>query len=266
MSDAKPPTGDGDDPLDSRRRFTERVREYVRYRPGYPEALVDALFAEAGEPRELEIADIGSGTGIFSRLLLERGAAVFGVEPNNAMRAAAESELGSEARFVSVDGEAEKTGLDADSVDLVTAAQAFHWFHNARALAEFARILRPGGRLALIWNRRRLEEPFQHAYDALLREFCADYESVNHQRFDDRDFDDCFEAGRMRVANFDNHQLLEFDNLLGRLKSASYCPPENSPTWAALRTELEHLFTQHAKAGVLEFAYESRLYLGPVVR
>jgi SAM-dependent methyltransferase len=256
----------GADPLDSRRRFTERVRDYVRYRPSYPETLIDSLFGAVGEAHEIEIADIGSGSGIFTRLLLERGAKVFGVEPNTAMRAAAESELSAEDRFVSIDGEAEKTGLDAESVDLVTAAQAFHWFNNARTLTEFARILRPGGQLALIWNRRRLEEPFQHAYDALLREFCADYESVNHQRLDDRDFNDCFESGRMRISNFENHQLLELDGLLGRLKSASYCPPENSPTWAALRAELEHLFAQHARAGVLEFAYESRLYLGPIAR
>lgn len=258
--------GDDDDPLDSRRRFTERVRDYVRFRPSYPETLVDALFDAAGEPRDLEIADIGSGSGIFTRLLLERGAAVFGVEPNTAMRAAAESNLGAESRFTSIDGEAGETGLADRSVDLVTAAQAFHWFHNARTLAEFARILRPGGQLALIWNRRRLEEPFQHAYDALLREFCTDYERVNHQRLDDHDLDDCFETGRMAVSNFDNHQLLDFDSLLGRLKSASYCPPEDSPTWAALRAELEHLFAQHAKAGVLEFAYESRLYQGPIAR
>ena len=259
-------TASDDDPLDSRRRFTERVRDYVRYRPGYPEALLDALFASAGEPRQLEIADIGSGSGIFSRLLLERGAVVYGVEPNTAMRAAAESELGEEPRFASIDGEAGATGLAAGSVDLVTAAQAFHWFHNARTLAEFARILRPGGQLALIWNRRRMEEPFQHAYDALLREFCADYERVDHRRLDDRELGGCFETGRMTVSNFDNHQLLDFDSLLGRLKSASYCPPEDSPPWAALRAELEHLFAQHAKAGVLEFAYESRLYLGPIAR
>ena len=258
--------GDDDDLLDSRQRFTERVRDYVRYRPGYPETLVDALFAAVGEPRELEIADIGSGSGIFSRLLIERGAAVYGVEPNAAMRAAAESELGAEPRFTSIDGEAGETGLADASVDLVTAAQAFHWFHNARTLAEFARILRPGGQLALIWNRRRLQEPFQHAYEALLHEFCADYRRVDHQRLDDQGLDGCFETGRMTVSNFDNFQLLDFDGLLGRLKSASYCPPEDSPTWAALRAELEHLFAQHARAGVLEFAYESRLYLGPIAR
>lgn len=255
-----------DDPLDSRRRFTDRVRDYVRYRPGYPEALLDALFAATGEAPGLEIADIGSGSGIFSRLLLERGATVYGVEPNTAMRAAAESELAQETRFFSIDGEAGGTGLGVGSVDLVTAAQAFHWFHNARTLAEFARILRPGGQVALIWNRRRLEDPFQHDYDALLREFCADYEHVDHQRLDDHELGDCFETGRMTVSNFDNLQLLDFASLLGRLQSASYCPPRDSPTWAALRAELEHLFARHAIAGILEFVYDCRLYLGPIAR
>lgn len=247
---------------DSRQRFSDRVDDYVRYRPGYPAALIDTLLADAGDGATPVVADIGSGTGIFTRLLLERGALVAGVEPNANMRQAAEVALQSFPAFTSIDGSAEDTGLDLRSVDLVTAAQAFHWFNNGRARHEFARILKPGGQLALIWNRRRLDEPFQQAYDALLREYSADYGRINHLTMADDEIGAFFAPGKMTLTQFENPQILDFDGLLGRLRSASYCPPENTPAYRALVADLQLLFAKHADDGELRFAYDSRLYLG----
>jgi len=247
---------------DSRERFSERVDDYVRYRPGYPPELVAAVLAAAGNSGAPRIADIGSGTGIFTRLLLAGGARVIGVEPNAGMRRAAETALREFAEFSSVDGSAEDTGLDSGTLDLVTAAQAFHWFNNRRARREFARILKPGGRLALVWNRRRLDEPFQQAYDSLLHEYSAEYGRVNHLSLEDAEIGAFFAPGKMTVTHFENWQTLDFDGLLGRLRSASYCPPANSPAYRPLVAALERLFARHADGGRIRFAYDSRLYLG----
>jgi len=246
---------------DSRERFSDRVDDYVRYRPGYPPPLVDAVLAAAAAAVQV-VADIGSGTGIFTRLLLERGARVAGIEPNAKMRQAAETALQSFPAFTSIDGSAEDTGLADHSLDLVTAAQAFHWFNNDRARREFARVLKPGGRLALVWNRRRLEEPFQQAYEALLREYSADYGRIHHLTLADDEIGAFFAPGEMTLTQFENLQILDFDALLGRLRSASYCPPENTPAYRSLVAGLRRLFADHAENGEIRFAYDSRLYLG----
>jgi ubiquinone/menaquinone biosynthesis C-methylase UbiE len=252
--------------IDSRERFGSRVADYVRYRPGYPAELVSALFDDGVDPAALRAADIGSGTGIFTRLLLERGVAVTGVEPNANMRTAAESWLRSFEKFTSLEGSAEETGLEDAGFDLVTAAQAFHWFHNPRTRAEFARILKPEGRLALVWNRRRLDDPLQQSYDALLRELAPEYDKVNHLTLDDDEIGLFFETGKMTVSAFDNHQQLDFEGLSGRLRSASYCPAEDSSEYRRLVAKLEQLFARHAVGGVVRFTYDSHLYLGPVAR
>ena len=168
--------------MDTTERFSDRVADYVKYRPSYPQSLVAALEARHGwDPAKIVLADVGSGTGISSRLFLERGYAVHGVEPNVDMRRAAERDLASYPRFVSVAGTAEQTTLDAGSVDAVLAAQAFHWFDPVRARQEFARILRPSGVVVLLWNERRVEGAFLEAYEAVLQELSTDYGAVDHR-------------------------------------------------------------------------------------
>jgi len=251
---------------DSRERFSDRVENYIRFRPGYPDALMSSLFTDRGSTATGAIADIGSGSGIFTRRLLESGARIYAVEPNAAMRAAAERDLQDYENFVSIDGSAEETGLAEASVDLITAAQAFHWFNNRAALAEFQRILRPDGRLALIWNKRNLKQPFQRAYDTLLREYAPEYGKVNHMNLTDDEISAYFAPGRMQLSRFDYLQRLDFDSLLGRLQSSSYCPHEGSPEYARLRKALRDLFEQQAADGTLDFEYETRLYLGAIAR
>jgi SAM-dependent methyltransferase len=251
---------------DATHRFSDRVDAYVKYRPGYPEELVATLLEQTGLDHNAVVADIGSGTGIFTRLLVDAGLEVYAVEPNNEMREAAEALLADQPKFNSVGAAAEGTGLADDSVDLITAAQAFHWFNNEITKQEFRRILKPGGRLALIWNRRNTSQPFQQAYDGILREFAPEYGVVNHMNLSNDDLAAFFAAGSMAQLNFEYRQRLDFPGLLGRLKSASYCPTEDSPQYIPLVTELLALFDQYAVNGVIDFEYDTQLYLGPVAQ
>ena len=249
---------------DSTRRFSDRVEAYQKYRPGYPPALVSTLLEKAGLGAGAVVADIGSGTGIFTRLLLDHGLRVSAVEPNPNMRKAAEASLSEYENFTSIDGSAEQTGLSGGSNGLVTAAQAFHWFNNAATKAELQRILKPDGKLALIWNKRAVSEPFQQAYDAILCEYAPEYGKVNHMNLDEDDIVDIFAAGSMDLLHFDNSQSLDFSALIGRLQSSSYCPAEDSAQYIPLVTELLGLFDQFAINGRINFEYDTQLYLGTV--
>ena len=249
---------------DSTQRFSKRVEDYVRYRPGYPAGLVPRLLEETGLGADAVVADVGSGTGIFTHLLLQQDLRVYAIEPNTPMREAAQALLDDNRKFSSVAAPAEDTGLASNSLDLLTAAQAFHWFNNDAAKAEFRRILKPTGQLALVWNRRKLSQPFQKAYDAILREFAPEYGKVNHMNLDDSEIAGFFAPDEMRVLQFDYSQRFDFSSLLGRLKSSSYCPAEDSAHYIPLVTELLALFDQHAIEGSIEFEYNTQLYFGPM--
>jgi len=251
---------------DPRHRFSQRVANYLRYRPGYPPELVPVILGGLVNGVTPVIADVGSGTGIFTQLLLPHGLRVYAIEPNTHMRLAAEKSLAAYGKLLSVDADAENTGLDTASVDLVTAAQAFHWFNNESTRAEFARILKADGRLALVWNQRRLSQPFQQAYDALLRELAPDYGKVNHMNLSTDDIAGFFAAGAMQQRCFDNRQQLDFDGLRGRLESSSYCPETGSKPYHRLLEALRRLFDEHAENGRLAFDYDTQLYHGPIAR
>ena len=249
---------------DSTQRFSSRVEAYVRYRPGYPDALMQTLLQKALPGAEAVVADVGSGSGIFTRLLLQQKLKVFAIEPNDNMRQAAETMLADYPNFTSVDAPAEAITLADKSVELITAAQAFHWFNNAAAKSEFRRILKPDGRLALIWNKRKISQAFQQAYDAVLRTYAPEYGVVNHMSLSEADIAAFFADGQMEVLHFDNSQQLSFPALLGRLKSSSYCPAEDSPQYPSLVAELAALFEQFAIDAMIDFQYDTELYLGPV--
>jgi SAM-dependent methyltransferase len=248
---------------DPTERFSSRVEAYRRHRPGYPEALVPALMRLTGLGAGAEVADIGAGTGLFTQRLLQQGLRVFAVEPSRPMREAAETAFAGNTLFASVDGRAEQTGLADASLDLITAAQAFHWFNNRAARDEFARILKAGAPVALIWNRRDTRRPLQQAYDALLRELAPEYGKVNHMNLGLDEIAEFLLPGEIGQLHFEHSQRLDFDGLLGRLKSASYCPAESSPHYIPLVTELLALFDHFAVDGHIEFDYETEVYVGP---
>jgi ubiquinone/menaquinone biosynthesis C-methylase UbiE len=253
-----------DDAIDPTGRFTSRVSDYERYRPGYPDSLRAAL--EAGLPRspDVIVADIGAGTGISTSLLLGAGWTVIAVEPNDAMRAAAERRLAGHPHATVVSGAAEATTLGDRSVNLVTAGQAFHWFDRDRARGEFRRILRPRGRVALFWNVRRADaDPFAQGYEGLLRTYGTDYLQVT-QRNVDASVLTAFFDGPFEARTFPNLQTFDFEGLRGRLLSSSYAPPAGHPRHDAMLAALRRVFDAHEQEGRVRFIYDTNLYLGRV--
>ncbi|CAG9227381.1 Class I SAM-dependent methyltransferase [Paraburkholderia sabiae] len=248
---------------DSTQRFTDRVSDYVKYRPGYPREIVTFLHSTCGLADGAQVADIGAGTGISARLFLDAGHPVVAVEPNQAMRAAADEWLKDYAGYTSVAGTGEATSLDSASVDLVIAAQAFHWFDPIAARQEFARILRPHGLIALMWNSRLLDgTPFLAGYEALLRRFSDDYQSVSERYGDDASMAVWFGDRLADTARMPNAQRLDFDGLKGRLMSSSYAPKAGHPSHEPMLAALRELFDRTAQDGTVDFVYETLVYVG----
>ncbi|MGP0096692.1 MAG: class I SAM-dependent methyltransferase [Terriglobales bacterium] len=243
-------------------RFSDRVENYVRYRPGYPSEVLDLLRAECGLQPSHFIADIASGTGLFTRLLLENGNSVFAVEPNTEMREMGIHELENYPRLVSVAGTAEETTLRSASVDFVTAAQAAHWFNLPRARAEFTRILKPEGWCVLIWNERlTASTPFLREYEQLLLDYGTDYEEVRHERTT-AIIHDFFAPAPSHERVFSLRQQFYYEGAAGRLLSSSYAPLAGHPNYAPMMRELQRIFRAHATDNKIEFEYKTRVYYG----
>ncbi len=248
---------------DTVQRFSGRVDDYARYRPGYPLELLDVLHAKCGLLEGSIVADIGSGPGTSTEMFLKHGYAVIGVEPNGEMRLAAESALRNYPRFKSVAGSAEATNLQNQSVDLVVAAQAFHWFDVPNARREFARILRPPGWVALLWNTLRTDTPFLLDYESLLQRFGIDYRQVHHKNLGDDVFTVLYPHGHERRV-LANVQSFDLDGVTGRLRSSSFMPREGHPQYQPMIAELQSLFAEHQCAGHVRFEYDAELFLGVI--
>ena len=245
-------------------RFSDRVENYIKFRPGYPPEIITALQSSAGLTPDSVIADIGSGTGILTELFLKNGNPVIGVEPNLEMREAAERLLMEYPNFISVGSSAEATSLAPGSVDLVVAGQAFHWFDQTSAKAEFQRILRPeGGWVALIWNERQTEaSPFLAAYEAFLKRHGTDYEEVNHTRIDAEMLGKFFHPSDYACHTFFNRQIFDLEGLRGRLLSCSYVPREGDPGFQPMLEALTPIFEEYQHDNQVFFDYDTRVYLG----
>ena len=253
--------------MDSTQRFSSRVDDYVKYRPSYPSAIVDDLFSDRILHSGATVADIGSGTGLLAKIFLDRNVTVIGIEPNAEMRAAGDQFLSSYPHFTSRPGRAEETGLPAESVDLITAGQAFHWFDPPAAKIEFRRILRdraaPSGHVALIWNERKVDtSPFLQGYEAMMKRVSADYEKVDHRRVTDDTMRAFFAPGTMTLRTYPNAQAFDLTGLRGRVLSSSYAPQAGQPHHEAMMQTLDDLFARHQNNGAVLFEYETKVYTG----
>ncbi|HXR32107.1 MAG TPA: class I SAM-dependent methyltransferase [Verrucomicrobiae bacterium] len=248
---------------DATKRFSNRVADYARYRPGYPSGVVQLLREECGLRPENIIADIGSGTGLLCKLFLDHGNTVFGVEPNSEMRAASEVFLQQFANFRSVNGSAEATTLAPHSVEFITAGQAFHWFQPAAARAEFQRILKPGGWVVILWNDRRMDETsFAREYEALLQRFGTDYKSIRDAYPEAQTVREFLNDDGLGSRDLRNHQIFDWEGLCGRLWSSSYAPKEGHPNFAPMMAELLRLFSANQRDGRVRMDYFTRVYFG----
>jgi SAM-dependent methyltransferase len=243
-------------------RFSDRVENYVRYRPGYPAVVMDLLRTDCGLLPTDIVADVASGTGAWTRLLLENENSVFAVEPNTDMREMGNHQLEAYPRLVSIAGSAEETTLASASVDFVTSAQAAHWFDLPRARAEFVRILRPKGWCVLIWNERRTAStPFLRDYEQLLLTYGTDYKEVRHERTT-ATISGFFAPVPYEERAFSLIQRFDYAGAAGRLLSSSYAPLEGHPSHAAMMRELQRIVRTHALDGLIEFEYDTRVFYG----
>jgi SAM-dependent methyltransferase len=246
--------------VNSIRRFSSRVDTYVRFRPTYPRQIIETLERDCGLTRDSIVADIASGTGIFTKLLLEHGNRVFGVEPNAEMRSAGEEFLAAYSNFKSVEGTAEATTLEYRSVDFVTAAQAGHWFDRQKSRQEFVRILKPGGWAVLVWNERKTDStPFLREYEELLLRYGTDYNEVRHEHTVVGEF---FDPLPFQERTFDLQQIFDYAGVEGRLMSSSYAPAPGHPNHAPMLRELREIFDRHRQNGKVSIEYTTRMFYG----
>ncbi|MBF2014476.1 MAG: class I SAM-dependent methyltransferase [Rivularia sp. T60_A2020_040] len=216
-------------------RFSDKAENYTKYRPVYPDAVIDKILENLTSPTQIVAADIGAGTGISARLLASRGVNVIAIEPNPAMREAAISSPGIEWK----NGTAENTNLPEASVDLITCFQAFHWFKPESTLLEFRRILKSKGRLAIVFQDLNCDDEFTKVYRELISQAAnnrppTDFSSKIEPLRKSKDFQyiDCYQ--------FPDKQQLDLSNLIGLAKSISFISSEER-VQKQLVTDLENL-------------------------
>jgi SAM-dependent methyltransferase len=243
-------------------RFSNRVENYRKYRPGYPAEIIPLLRSECRLTTQSVIADLGSGTGLFAEIFLQNGNTIFGVEPNREMRKAGEQTLARYPNFKSIDGTAESTTLPTHSVDFVVAGQAFHWFDRSQARPEFQRILKPSGWVVLAWNGYRMESSqMMTAYQALVARYGTDYSEVQREVIG-VDVESFYAPGICKCARFAFRQRFDYEGLRGRLLSSSYAPEPGHPGYEAMLRDLRAVFDANQKDGQVNFDYETEVYYG----
>ncbi|MFX1323731.1 MAG: class I SAM-dependent methyltransferase [Promethearchaeota archaeon] len=242
---------------DPKKRFSSRVENYIKFRPKYPTMIIKFFKKKEILKEKSIVADIGSGTGILSEIFLKNGNRVIGVEPNQEMRKAGLEQLKKYPNFTSVDGSAESTGLENESVDIITAGQAFHWFDLAKTKREFRRILKPDGYAVIIWNNRRKSgEGFSSQYENFVLKYGTDVKEVRKKEVGIEYFYPC------QLEVFYNYQDLDFNGLKGRLLSVSYIPLEGHPNYEKMLMDLETLFNLNEQEGKVRIEYDTEVYYG----
>ncbi|QES89465.1 class I SAM-dependent methyltransferase [Rhizosphaericola mali] len=248
--------------INSTKRFSERVDDYVKYRPHYPSAIVNLLENDFGLTSTDTIVDIGSGTGISSQIFLEKGYSVLGVEPNDEMRKAGSEYLKNYPKFTANSGTAEASLLENKSVDFIIAAQAFHWFDTISVRKEFERILKPNGHVVLIWNERLISNPFEIEYDQLIIKHAIHYVKVDHRNIDLESIRKFFFPNPVEFTTFTNFQDFDFEGLKGRLLSSSYMPQKNNNGYDDMIQDLRSLFDKYQLENTIRINYDTKVYVG----
>lgn len=242
-------------------RFNNRVQYYLKYRQGYSTKIIDSLKKEINFDETFDIADIGSGTGLLSKLFVNNGNIVYGVEPNDEMRKAAEDLFSENYNFISIKGTAENTTLANKCVDLITTAQSFHWFNSKLAKDEFKRILRNGGYVVIIFNVRKNNTPFMKAYNKLQENINSDFKKVRLENVTSKDIAEFFSNKKFKEKQIDTSQELDYPSLRGRLLSCSYMPLSGAENKRVLE-ELKDIFDKYNKKNKVIIEYQTKIYIG----
>lgn len=245
--------------MDNKKLFSNRVEDYVKFRPSYPEEMINFLF-EIGITTNSTVCDIGSGTGILSELLLERNVKVMGVEPNDEMRNYSKILLNKYSNFIPILGSAEETGISDNSIDIITSAQAFHWFDRKKCQKEFRRILKKNGKVFLIWNRRDNSTSLLKAYEDIQKTYGINYDKFNHQDIDDEEISEFL--NNCKKKQFNNSQKLDWEGFLGRALSASYTPKPDHYQYKNFEKSMRSIYKDNEKNGCVEVNYITDIFYG----
>lgn len=251
--------------MDNTKKFSGRADDYTKGRPGYPSAFIDFLYNDYGFSELSVIADIGAGTGKFSKQLLDRGSMVYCVEPNNDMRAIAEKELSNYSKFISVKGSADNTMLDDSSIDFVTAAQAFHWFDANKFHEECKRILKPDGKIILVWNTRDMSSEFNVKSYEIYRKYCPDFKGYHGGMKDDDERISNFFNNDFKKISFENPIAFTKDRFITRSLSASYSLKNGDNGFEDYVEELEDLFERYCINGLVTMKNNTVAYIGGIL-
>ncbi|MDJ0727184.1 MAG: class I SAM-dependent methyltransferase [Prochloraceae cyanobacterium] len=240
--------------------FSDRTVEYANFRSDYPSAAIDEILAGLGVANQLKIADVGAGTGIAARQFAYRGAKVIAIEPNESMRKAATAH-----RLVEwSDGRAEATGLIENVVDLVSCFSSFHWFNSAATLSEFHRILKPSGRLAVVFNQWSDEDGLSQNYAAIV-ENGSQYCQQVIDRLEVKSIEESALFSQVRHREFPHYQRLDRSGLISLARSQGYLWL-SGPKYEEFLVNLERLYQDWAREdGTVTLVYKTRVYLAETV-
>lgn len=244
-------------------RFSDKVQDYIQYRPSYPVKMIEYVCNELNLNNTSYVADIGSGTGILTKLLVDKCKMIFGVEPNTNMREASVRQLSKYDNFIPVNGTSENTTLNDNSIDFITVAQAFHWFNIEATMLEFQRIIRKNGLMILIWNNRINNTDFLKVYEQLLRQYATDYNEVNHKNISEDTIKKLYKINYNKLT-YENYQEFDFSGVIGRLSSCSYTPKKNTKEYRIIYDELESAFNHYSVDNKIKFNYETEMYIGEI--
>jgi SAM-dependent methyltransferase len=247
--------------LKPKQRFSDKVDVYIKYRPEYPKEIIEVLRNEYNLTTSSLIADIGSGTGKLSSLFVDNRNILYGIEPNDEMRKAAEKIFIDRTNFVSINGSAEETTLKDMSVDFIVVGQAFHWFDKEMTKIEFNRILKNNGIIVLVWNKRDNTIKIMQEYENILQKQCPEYKEIGYGLYKEEEIIKYFKPNIVKKYSFKNSQVFNFYELIGRAKSSSYFPAENSKAYALLISELKDFFEKYEENAKIPFLYNTIMYV-----
>jgi SAM-dependent methyltransferase len=251
--------------MDSKKVFSDKVDYYVKYRPEYPAEFIEYLVNTVGVSPDVIVADVGAGTGIFTKSLADKVKTIYAVEPNPDMRAACVEYCSGYANFVAVDGSAEETSLPDHSIDFVTVAQAFHWFDAEKTKKEFQRILKPHGKVVLVWNCDGKND-FTKEYGALCRNLFPDSwkDSSNGNGKNLDLYHAFFRDGEYDARIFKTDSTVSLEQFIGVSLSTSYAPSEKDENFQAFIVDLTALFEKYSKDRQVVFHKHTYSYVGEV--
>ena len=249
--------------MDSKEKFNDKVSEYRKYRPDYPSEFINYLIKDVGIHGDAILADIGAGTGILTQQLGNKVKKIWAVEPNRQMGRACQEYCSDLGNFTLVGGSAEETGLPNQSVDYITAAQAFHWFDKGKTKSEFQRILKSHGKVILVWNSREPESELISENEKILKNICPEYKGFSDgSTISPNAYDDFFKNGQCEYKVFGNDRFLTLESFIGGSLSASYAPRRTDDNYPLFVKALTDLFNRYSKQGKMLLPYQTRSYVG----